>query len=109
MPVLYRSIMSRRPDNVLLLIEFGADIDHRDNAGQKPLVKATNATMFELALLLLRQGADTTIKDRLGDGPAEIVMQFGNGGIDRRTNDVAATDGCVEATTARVGLQKDMH
>src|SRR5690625_4134018 len=39
MPVLYRSIMSRRRDNVLLLIEFGADIDHRDNAGQTPVIK----------------------------------------------------------------------
>jgi len=107
MPVLYRSIMSRRPDNVLLLIKFGADIDHRDNAGQTPLIKATNATMFELALLLLRQGADPTIKDRLGDGPAEIVMQFGNRGIDRRTNDLAAFDEFVEELKARELLQKD--
>src|SRR5690625_3878523 len=99
--------MSRRPDNVLVLIEFGADIDHRDNAGQTPLIKATNATMFELALLLLRQGADPTIKDRLGDGPAESVMEFGHWGIDRRTNDVAVFDESVEELKARGLLRKD--
>jgi len=92
MPVLYRAIMSRRPDNVLLLLEFGADIDYRDNAGKTPLIQATTARMFEIALLLLKEGADPTIKNRWGNGPADLVMQYGNRGVDRRTNDLAAFD-----------------
>jgi len=106
-PVLYRAIMSRRPDNVLLLLEFGAQIDHQDISGQTPLIKATNARMFETALLLLRQGADPTIEDRLGHGPADIVMQFGNRGIDRRTNDLAAFDEFVEELQAQGLLHED--
>lgn len=106
-PLLYRAIMSRRPDNVLLLLEFGADIDYRDSSGQTPLIKATNATMYEIALLLLREGADPTIKDWLGHGPADNVMQFGNRGIDRRTNDLAAFDEFVKELKARGLLQEE--
>lgn len=107
MPLLYRAIMSRRPENVLLLLEFGANINHQDNAGQTPLIKATNAAMFEIALLLLRQGADPTIEDQLGDGPADIVMQYGNRGVDHRTNDVAAFDEFVNELKSRGLLQED--
>lgn len=106
-PVLYRAIMSRRPDNVLLLLEFGADIDHRDGANVTPLNRATTARMFEIALLLLRQGADPTIKNRWGNGPADIVMKFGNRGIDRRTNDLAAFDEFVEELQAQGLLHED--
>lgn len=107
MPLLYRAIMGRRPDNVLLLLEFGADIDHRDNAGQTPLLKAVNATMFEIALLLLEKGADPTIANQWGNTPADLVMQFGNRGIDRRTNDLAAFDEFVEELKARGLLEED--
>jgi len=107
MPLLYRAIMSRRPENVLLLLEFGADIDHRDNAGQTPLLKAINATMFEIALLLLRQDADPTVANQWGNTPADLVMQFGNRGIDRRTNDLAAFDEFVKELKARGLLQDD--
>src|SRR5690554_2356891 len=107
MPLLYRAIMSRRPDNVLMLLEFGADINHRDYVGKTPLIDATTARMFETALLLLRQGADPTIKNQWGNGPADIVMQFGNRGIDRRTNDLVAFDEFVDELKARGLLQED--
>lgn len=106
MPVLYRAIMNRRPENVLLLLEFGADIDHRDNAGKTPLIEAVTARMFEIALLLLRQGADPTIANQWGNTPSDLVMQFGNRGIDRRTNDLAAFDEFVKELKAR-GLLQD--
>lgn len=89
-PVLYRAIMNRRPNNVMLLIEFGANIDHQDRSGKTPLMQATTARIFEIALLLLRQGADPTIKNKWNSGPVDIIKQFGNRGIDIRTGDFAA-------------------
>lgn len=89
-PLLYRAIMSRQSDNVTLLVEFGADIDHQDRAGETPLMQAATARIFGIALLLLRQGADPTIKNQWGNAPAYIVKQFGNRGIDTRTDDLSA-------------------
>jgi hypothetical protein len=106
-PLLYRAIMSRRPDNVVLLLEFGADVDHRDNAGKTPLIQATTARMFEMALVLLREGADPTIRNQWGNGPADIVVQFGNRGIDRRTNDLAAFDEFFKELKTRGLLQEE--
>lgn len=107
-PLLYRAIMSRRPDNVRLLLEFGADVNHRDNAGKTPLIEAVTARMFEMALLLLRSGADPTIENQWGNTPADLVMQFGNRGIDRRTNDLAAFDEFVNELRDRGLLQGEV-
>lgn len=106
-PLLYRAIMSRRLDIVRLLLDFGADINHRDKAGKTPLIEAVTARMFKMALLLLRRGADPTIENQWGNTPADLVMQFGNCGIDRRTNDLAAFDEFVKELRARGLLQDD--
>jgi len=87
---IYLAIMHRRLDNIKVLLEFGAEINYQDNAFQTPLMRATSARMYEIALFLLRSGADPTIEDRWGGGPADIVKKFGDRGIDKRTNDLAA-------------------
>ena len=101
MPVIYSSIMARRTENILLLLEFGADINHRDHSGTTPISKAVNANAFEIAVLLLRKGADPTVEDQWGYDAADTVMQFGIGGIDRRTNDLAAYREFVRELKAR--------
>lgn len=106
-PLIYRAIMNRRRDNVRLLLEYGADVNHRDNAGKTPLIEAVTARMFDTALLLLRHGADPTIENQWGNTPADLVMQFGNRGIDRRTNDLEAFDEFVEELKSRGLLRED--
>ncbi len=41
-------------------------------------------------MFLIRAGADPQIKDQWNGGPADIVIQFGDRGIDKRSNDLAA-------------------
>lgn len=87
---LYLAIMHRRLDNIKVLLEFEAEINYQDKSLQTPLMRATSARMYEIALFLLRAGADPAIEDRWGGGPADIIKQFGDRGIDKRTNDLAA-------------------
>lgn len=89
-PLIYRAIMYRRPDNVSLLLKYGAEIDYQDKSGSTPLRKAVTARQFEIALLLLRSGADPTIQNNNGSSAVDLVIKYGDRGIDKRTNDLAA-------------------
>jgi ankyrin repeat protein len=90
MPVLYRAIMSRRLNNVETLLEHGADINHQDKSGATPLMQSVTARQFEIALFLLRQGADPTIEVNTGSSVIDFVRKYSDRGIDTRTNDLAA-------------------
>lgn len=107
LPIIYEAILYRRLDNVKLLLEHGADINYQDKSGGTPLHKAVSTRIFTIALFLLTKGADPTQKDRWGDSPVDIVAQFGNRGIDRRTNDLAAYDDFVAELKRRGLLEKD--
>lgn len=104
-PVLHMAIMYRRLDNVKLLVEHGADLNHQDKSQTTPLMVAVSARMYESALYLLQQGADPTIKSNLDANPIKMVELYGNRGIDTRTNDLAAYDEFV-AELKRRGLLK---
>ncbi|MCK9506778.1 MAG: ankyrin repeat domain-containing protein [Porticoccaceae bacterium] len=89
-PVLHRAIMYRQLDNIKLLVEHGADVNHQDKSQTTPLMLAVTATMYESALYLLQQGADPTIKSNLDASPITMIERYGSRGIDTRTNDLAA-------------------
>jgi len=89
-PVLHRAIMYRQLDNVKLLVEHGADINHQDKSGTTPLMQAVLGTMYEVALYLLRQGGDPNLSNKHGVNPVALVERFGEGGIKKGTNDLAA-------------------
>jgi 26S proteasome non-ATPase regulatory subunit 10 len=48
------------------LIEEGADADAVDRAGQTPLMNAVICYNKEVALLLMRHGADVDVEDKEG-------------------------------------------
>ena len=87
---IYLAIMHRRLDNIKVLLEFEANLDHQDATLHTPLMRALSARMFENALFLLRAGSDPTIPNRWGNNAADMVRQYGDRGIDKRTNDLAA-------------------
>ncbi|MEM8550305.1 MAG: ankyrin repeat domain-containing protein, partial [Verrucomicrobiota bacterium] len=99
--VLERAIMNRRKESVLLLLEYGADIDHQDVGGSTAINSAALGRSYEVALLLLKQGADPTIKDSMGFGPADNVMEYGNAGAERRSSNLRAYHEFLEALRAR--------
>ena len=73
------------PDCVLLLLEHGAEVDARDDAGEIPLMSALNLEPENLEVtvkLLLEYGADVNIEDDLQYSALKICSgQPGNSKI----------------------------
>lgn len=105
-PVLHRAIMYRQLDNVKLLVEHGADINHQDKSGTTPLMQAVLGTMYEIALYLLKQGSDPNLSNKHGVNAVALVERFGEGGINKESNDLAAYREFIEELKER-GLIKE--
>jgi len=106
-PLLYQAMINRRLDNVKLLLKYGADINQQENSLETPLMRATKANLYEIALFLLRAGADPTIKNDVDYGPADNVIKYGNRGINRATNDMEAFYEYVDELAKRGLLNKE--
>lgn len=55
---IFRAITSGEIENVKLLLNHGANIDHSDEFGSTPLIAAAFEAEFDIALLLLVKGAN---------------------------------------------------
>lgn len=100
---LYTAILHQRRANVVLLLQRGASIDHRDKSSTTPINYAVNARHYALALQLLRSKADPTIDDRWGYDAIDTTKQFGNRGVVIGSADEAAYTEFV-AELKRLGL-----
>lgn len=64
--VIYSAIFNLRLENIQLLVEHGADLNHQDGNGQTPSATATDTKAFELVFWMLEHGADPTIANNWG-------------------------------------------
>jgi len=106
-PIIYRAITHRQLDNIKLLLRHGAEINYQDESGGTPIIEAVTATQFEIALYLLREGADPTLSLWTGSSAVDFIKKYGNRGTDRRTNDLAAFDELVKELKDRGLLHED--
>jgi hypothetical protein len=60
-----------------LLLDRGADINTRDNAGQTPLHTATDVGMIEVIRVLLERGANVGAEDNQGRTPFSLAKRKG--------------------------------
>ena len=75
--VMYYAILHSRMENLRLLVEAGADLNHRDWALKSPLMAAVGYGNYELACFLLDEGADPSLPNNRGRTVADRVKQFG--------------------------------
>ena len=87
---IYPAILHQRRANVDLLLQKGADINHRNLSGATPINYAVSANHYSLALLLLKSGADPRIKDRWGYSAIDTTKKFGDRGVANGSKDAAA-------------------
>jgi ankyrin repeat protein len=66
-----------KQDLMRLMIENGADINHRGAQGKTPLHDAMDRHSYKSIDLLLEMGADIHIKDDNGQSPVEFVRACG--------------------------------
>ena len=62
-----QAVIYNQTENVRLLIEAGADMDHEDFSGKTPMMTAANFNNYEIVYLFLEKGADPTIISRWGN------------------------------------------
>jgi len=65
--------LSPSPYNVGLLIDAGADMEHRDKWQNTPLIAAAGGVNFDIVLMLLEAGADYTVANEDGQNLAYFL------------------------------------
>ena len=75
--IIDEAILNNRTENVRLLVENGADINHQDSFGSPPVMTAAGIDNYDIVFLLLGKGADPKIQDRSGYDLAKMMTKFG--------------------------------
>lgn len=72
---LFNAVASHNLTNLKLLIEAGANLNHRDATGSTATMKAASARWYEAVYLLLQSGADFRIEDNYGNHLAVTCLE----------------------------------
>jgi ankyrin repeat protein len=72
---IFDAIVQDDQRNLMLLIEFGADIDARMKTGLTPILSAALGNRYDMVYALLINGADYTIRDDYGFDLAHYVEE----------------------------------
>ncbi|KAL4785025.1 ankyrin repeat-containing domain protein [Aspergillus varians] len=75
---LYYAVQGNDPIIAGWLIDYGIDVNHKDEAGQTALSLAVELGVPEMVAFLLSYGADPTIADSRGLTPLHRAVQMGN-------------------------------
>jgi len=68
------AIRESRLENARLLVDYGANLDFQNEVGNYPLYLAARKQDFDIALLLLKAGADVRLKNSFGHGIFELTL-----------------------------------
>jgi ankyrin repeat protein len=63
---IFSSIENMTWDNLQLLIGAGANLDFKDRTGSTPLMRAAGINQYQIVYIMLKAGADPTIKNNWG-------------------------------------------
>jgi len=79
----------RQTNNISILLKHGAQIDWQTTSGATPLQEAIERRSFEMALFLLRAGANPMIKDKWGYSSLDTLKKFKDNGVQSRRDEAA--------------------
>lgn len=79
--IISKAILHRKNDHIRILVNAGANINHRDISGSTPVIIAAGVKNFQVVYYLLQAGANPKIKDRWGNDLAGVIRLFGDRGI----------------------------
>lgn len=81
--VLFETVLHEKMDNLQLLVEYGANINHQSKSGESVLSYAISSDSYGVALMLLKLGADPMIKDRWGYDAYEVFNKYAGKGLEK--------------------------
>jgi uncharacterized protein len=84
--VIYVAILHNRNDNVLQLIKAGADISSPYTNGSTPLCSAVKTNSYDIAYMMLENGADPNIRDKFGSTIIYYIKEYGARSIAKGTD-----------------------
>jgi len=76
---LFDAVYAKSVHNVQLLLDAGANIDHKDGNGETALIRAVTMMNFEAAYLLIKLGADLDSQDIDGRTARELLTGIDEG------------------------------
>ncbi len=82
--VMRHAILHSRINQVRLLIEAGANLNHQNDSGQTPMLMAAGINKFDMVYLFLENGADPTIKDVWNYDLSGMIKLYADRGMDPR-------------------------
>ncbi len=83
--VLFEAAIHRRIDNINLLEQNGADVNHLTESGQSVMSYAIYADSYEAAQTLLNLGADPFLKAKSNTSAYDALQKYGGLGLDKRS------------------------
>ncbi len=86
---LHAAVASRNADAVRLLLEAGADVNGRQQAGYTPVMGAAGAGRDDLVDLLLAHGADPSLVSEDGKTAVSMARDHGHEVLAARLDDLA--------------------
>lgn len=99
--VMRTAIIHSRMEQVRLLTEAGANLNHQDASKRTPIDQAASINNYTMVLFFLENGADPTLKDKWGYDLASHIERFGYRGIDRGKQNRDDYDKVVEILKGR--------
>lgn len=79
--IIFKSIWATNTETLKTILDYGADINIRDSLGDTVLIDALDAHSFDHVILLLKRGADSSIKGNLGWTMGNQLQRFLNEGV----------------------------
>jgi ankyrin repeat protein len=77
-------------ENIIALLNKGADINARDKAGYTPLIHAIVNRNPEKVKTLLNHGADINIKAQKGESALQVAIQLGDAKVIKMLTEAGA-------------------
>ncbi|KJM64874.1 Inversin [Pluralibacter gergoviae] len=79
--IIFKSIWAKNTDSLKVLIDYGADINIRDSLENTVLISALDAHSYDHVILLLENGADSSIRGSSGWSMGNQLQRYFDRGI----------------------------
>lgn len=77
-PIIFQSIWAKNTETLETILDYGADINIRNSLGDTVLIDALDAHSYDHVILLLKRGADSSIRGNSGWTMGNQLQRFLN-------------------------------